>query len=357
MANDLVTPTPGQRADRKRPSFVRRHKALVALLVMALMATAALAGWWFMLDRSLREVPRFERPTQHPAGVKPLPGKGINILLAGVDNDNAAGDLQSMVDSGDWQAGVFRSDTIMVLHINADRRAAQVVSIPRDTWVAIPDHGEAKINAAFSYGGPALLATTVEQFTGIYLDHVMVVDLAGFEEITRTIGGVTVYVPQTVTDTFHNKTWTAGNHVVEGAEALLYVRQRAGLPGGDFDRIQRQQNFLRAVLTKVRSTGTVANPVTLTRLVGDLAGAVAVDDRFSPGVMRDLALGSRRISESDVRFATVPVTGTPTINGQSTVAVDRGETQFLFAALAKDQFEAYLAGADVTLLPSQEQVN
>ena len=232
-----------------------------------------------------------------------------------------------------------------------------MVSIPRDSWVNIPGHGRHKINAAFSYGGPALMVETIEKYTGIRIDHVAMVDFDGFAEITKAIGGVEVYIPNTVTDGYRDITWEKGWQHVEGERALAYVRERKGLPGGDFDRVQRQQNFLRAVLDKVADKGTLANPITVTRLVSDLSGYLALDSDFSTGDVRSLAIGSRSLRPDDIAFATIPVTGTPTIDGASVVTADDALVRQMFAAIAKDDWAGYADDHDVTLLPSPTDVD
>ena len=112
----------------------------------------------------------------------------------------------------------------MVLHIDGDRGGGSIISIPRDSWVTVPGYGQAKINVAFSYAGPSLTADT--------------------------LGGVEVNIPETTYDSMRKKKWTAGRHKLDGAETLTYVRQRYGLPGGDFDRIKRQQNVMRTLMGK-----------------------------------------------------------------------------------------------------------
>jgi LCP family protein required for cell wall assembly len=336
--------------------FLRRHKALTVLVVLSLVLAGGVFGWAAYLNHELAAVPRFDANLDRPGRPARVAGESVNILLAGVDDGHGT-DLRKMLESGDWKPGVFRSDTIMVLHLNADRTAAQLVSIPRDSYVDVDGYGRTKINASFSYGGPQLLAKTVENYTGIYLDHIAVIDLAGFAGVTRAIGGVDVYVPETVTNTISGDTWTRGWHHIEGDEALHYVRQRYGLPGGDFDRIQRQQNFLRAVLEKVASQGVLANPFKLTSLVSQLSGLLVVDDTFTAGTMRSMALSSRNIRPRDIRFATVPYLGTATIDGASVVRLDGPETRAMFKALAHDDFESYFADHDVHELPSEHDVN
>lgn len=341
---------------RKR-GFVRRHPVFFVFAAMLAVLIVAVAGFVGYVSMQLGEVSKFDADLDRPGRPARVEGKSVNILVAGVD-DGQGTDLREMLESGDWQPGTFRSDTIMVLHLTADRSQAQIVSIPRDSYVPVEGLGKTKINAAFSMGGPELMAKTVENYAGIYLDHIMVVDLEGFRGITDTVGGVDVYVPTTVYDTERGgKEWTQGNHHLDGEDALSYVRQRYGLPGGDFDRIQRQQNFLRALLKKTASAGTLANPLKVSGLVGDLSDLIVVDSKLTSGKMRSLALGSRNLRARDFRFATVPYTGTPTIDGQSVVTLDDAETRAMFRALAKDSFEAYLGDHDINELPGEGDVD
>lgn len=357
---------PGARRRRRtRGGFWRRHKALTVLLGGVAVLAVVVVSWVAYLNHQIAEIPRFDAGLERPDRPPKAPGEGVTILLAGVDNDEAAGSLRQAVAKGPdaWDAGVFRSDTLMVLHLDSDRRDAQLVSIPRDTYVPIPANRvtgatRSKINAAFSWGGPKLVTRTVEDWTGIRIDHVMLIDLQGFADLSTALGGVDVTVPATVTDGYRGKTWEAGTHHIEGDEALLYVRQRAGLPGGDFDRIQRQQNFLRAVLAKTARAGTLANPLTVTRLVSDLAGYVAVDSGLGNGELRELAVSSRKLRVDNLRFATIPVTGTATVDGAgSVVQADRAAVQEMFQAMVEDDFEGYLAHHDVTELPAPAEVD
>jgi anionic cell wall polymer biosynthesis LytR-Cps2A-Psr (LCP) family protein len=160
--------------------------------------------------------------------------------------------------------------------------------------------------------------------------------------MSTAMGGVDVIVPETVTDPQSGITWEKGPVHLEGERAVHYVRQRYALPRGDFDRIQRQQNVLRAMLDKIVSAGTLANPLRVTRLVTTLSSFVAVDDGFTPAAMRSLALSSRGIRPSNMRFVTVPVTGTPTIDGASVVTLDMEKTAALFDAVERDHFEDWL---------------
>ncbi len=220
--------------------------------------------------------------------------------------------VAELLEDGQWDPGAYRSDTMMVVHIPADRKTAYVVSVPRDSYVPIYDaegeqHGKNKINAAFAEYGPFGTWRTIENLSGVHIDHMAVIDYAGFNELTEAIGGVDVFVPQTVYDSAQDQEWTQGWHHVEGELALKYVRMRHGLLGGDFDRIDRQQNFLRAVLQKTLSDGTIGNPVKLSKVLGAITGHLAVDGDWSTKDLRNLALSLRGLNSKNVRFMTLPL--------------------------------------------------
>jgi LCP family protein required for cell wall assembly len=350
-----------RRARRRGPwrrfkRFVRRHKALSVIVVTALVLLAIIIGWLLWLNTKLGDIDRF--PFE-PGGDRPAKvGAAQNILLIGVDDPAGHGGLFEDLASGDWEPGRFRSDAIMVLHVSGDRRSAQLVSIPRDSFVDVPDLGRTKINASFSDGGPEELAQVVESLSDLHIDHAVVIDFQHLAAMTTAMGGVDVVVPETVADPQSGITWEKGPVHLEGDRAVRYVRQRYALPRGDFDRIQRQQNVLRAMLDQVASAGTLANPFRVTRLVTELASFVAVDDGFTPAELRSLAISSRGIRPTTMRFVTVPVTGTPTIDGASVVTLDLQKTADLFDALEHDRFEDwYRDNADgMDELPPAEQV-
>lgn len=340
MTDPEVSPTPHARTEQpsKRRGFFRRHRALTILLGLLVTLIVVMLVWLWYLNRQLGGIPTFD------ADRKPIPaGEVRNILLVGVDDPAARGDLFEMLESGEWEPGAFRSDAIMVLHINGDRGSAQMVSIPRDSYVPVEGMGTTKINASFSLGGPKLLTTTVEDLTGVRIDHVAIVDFGGFIGTSEAIGGVDVVVPETVTDPRNGRTLEPGPLHLEGENALEYVRARYGLPRGDFDRVQRQQNFLRATSKKLIKPSMLANPVRLTRLINSLDDLVAVDDTLTPSTIRNLAFQSRNLRPTMMRFVTVPYTGTPTIDGASVVTLDIATVREMFDAIDRDQFESWYA--------------
>jgi LCP family protein required for cell wall assembly len=346
--------------DQPRRSRIARHKALLALVALFGIALALVVGWAFYLNQQIANVPRMDlnlneagRP-HHATGAA---AGGVNILLAGADSGDSAGPtIAQLTATGRWTPGTFRSDTIMVLHITADRSHAYLISVPRDSWVDVPGYGRNKINAAFSFGGPSLYVRTMEDFTGLRMDHVVVIDWAGFKDLTTALGGVQVYVPETVRDGTTGKVWTKGMHTVAGQEALSYVRQRHGLPGGDLDRIKRQQNLMRSMVQKMLSSGTLKNPVKLTGALRTLAGNVVVDRDFGTGEMRRLALSLRGLRSNGLTFVTVPVKSLDTIEGQSVVRVDLTQVHALFGAVLADELDEYVAAHPGDLLGSPGSV-
>jgi anionic cell wall polymer biosynthesis LytR-Cps2A-Psr (LCP) family protein len=293
--------------------MTRRRKITLGVVGLLVVLLGGLVVWAATLYYGLDDVTRFEvdRPEN---GSRPEAGPdpdATTVLLAGVDNGSQ--DLREVLASGEWSPGVFRSDAIMVLHIPADRGKATLVSIPRDSWVPVDGYGDQKINAAFSYGGPSLLAQTVEQVGDVRLDHVMVVDWAGFRGITEVVGNVEL-----------------GGEELDPEEALAYVRERKSLPNGDFDRVERQQEYLLSVMSSLRDQNVLANPVSLSRTVNSLDEFVSVDATLSNRELVDLGWSSRRLSPSQVDTITAPNDGTGMVGDQSIVRLDVAETRALF---------------------------
>lgn len=339
LLTDLPASSPWRRGTRI---------ALVMLLVLVTLLAIVAAGGVFAVHRLERSYDRnIERfgdpfraipPQERPPAVKTA---ALNVLLLGSDSRISAGD-PSM-----WVEGAQRTDAIMILHIPADRSAAYVVSIPRDSYVPIPGHGRNKINAAFSFGGPALMVRTVEKLTKVRIDHMVIVDFEGFKKITDTLGGVEITVPRATSD--ERATFRAGTYRMDGATALNYVRQRHNLPGGDFDRERRQQNWIRSVTHEAMRGGTLTHPLKLNDVLTALTRSISTDDDFTIGEMRDLAISLRGVGPDGLALFTAPVRGTDMIGGghgpaMSIVWLDQARDAVLWKAMARDRMAAWAAG-------------
>ncbi len=286
------------------------------------------------LDKRINRTDAFDEIT----GGRPakLVSGAMNVLVIGSD---------SRAPGSDPGVNGDRSDSLMIVHLDREHRKAYIVSIPRDLWVSVPSDSDgnggkrAKINAAHAWGGIPLTVSTVERLSGIKLDHVLKIDFAGFQKMTDALGGVDVQVNQTVTDPASKRTFTQGMNHLDGAAALDYVRQRYGLPRGDFDRVHRQHIFLRALLQKATDSGTLTNPGKLKTFGEAAADSLTADRKFS---LVDMAVQLRKVRTGDVAFTTLPVSGTEFRDGQSVVISDREAASKLFRALARDEAAEWL---------------
>jgi LCP family protein required for cell wall assembly len=263
----------------------------------------------------------------------------LNMLLLGSDSR----------DPDEKAAAGSRTDTIILMHIQADHKHAYLISIPRDMYLPIPDHGSDKINAAFAFGGLPLVIRTVEGFTKVHIDHLALIDFAGFQEVTDALGGVDMYVDQTI-QSIHppGRIFTKGNHHFNGAEALDYVRQRYQFADGDITREKHQQMFLKAVMDKAASNGTLTNPGKLNAFLRAITKAIVVDKDLS---LPDMALQFHGLHSSDMTFLTSPYSGFDDIDGQSVVVADKERAAALYSAVAHDQVASYLTKASASPSP------
>ena len=349
-------------------AFLRRHwRAETLVIVSVLLLVVGTVGWYLWnLNSKLDDIDRFS--TDGVAN-RPDPDedRDLNILLlgsdkgkpiAGQENTSLATDAQAE----EWPVGKYRSDTLMIVHISSDREAAYVVSIPRDSFVDVYDdhgskQGKNKINAAFSEWGPLGTMATVEHLTGLRMDHVAIIDWAGFKDLSTAVGGVPVTIPVAFYDYKQDKRWEARDYLLKGEEALQYVRTRHGLPGSDFDRIDRQQNFLRALMNKLLESADLFKPRRFTDTVSALTENLTVDEGWDSGEMRSLAMGLRGINKNQVEFLTVPIAGTPTIDVYgSVVALDRPQCRELFGALGSGDLDAYIEKYPDDLLGDADEI-
>lgn len=252
----------------------------------------------------------------HTAGVvreqPKLPTSSLNILVIGTDERACAG------CGIDGEAGGGGSDLTMLLHVAEGRRSAYGISIPRDTLVERPDcevdgevvpgDGDAMWNEAYALGGAACTATQVEAVTGVYVDDYVVVDFGGFKEMVGALGGVEVCIPAEIDDPEHRIHLDAGTQVLDGEDALAYVRQRSSTPNSDLGRMRRQQAFVSSMLATLMSAGTLTRPDRVFGFANALAGSIQTSpDLASVTDLADLARSLRRADLAKIRFVTAPV--------------------------------------------------
>ncbi|MDT0468508.1 LCP family protein [Streptomyces gibsoniae] len=299
-----------------------RIMLLIALIVVMLGAVGL--GWIYLkLNSSIHTFDAGGLSKHHPTAG---PSQSENVLVIGSDARN---DGNSSLGGGDTN-DIGRSDTAFVLHIYADHKHALAVSIPRDTLVTVPPcrlpdgswtktQTNAMFNSAFSVGqtdkgNPACTQNTVEQLTGLRVDHTVVVDFKGFAALTGVVGGVQVCLPQDVYEkdldpnraTRGNLLFKKGEQAVSGQQALDYVRIRHGLgDGSDIGRIKRQQAFLSSLIKKVKSDGIT--PTHLLPLADAATKSLTVDPGLSTAnKLISFAMSLKDIDLHNTKFVTVP---------------------------------------------------
>ena len=191
-----------------------------------------------------------------------------------------------------------------------------------------------KVNAAYAYGGPALLIQTVEQLTDVRIDHYVAIDFEGLVQVTDDLGGVDVVVAETTSNGPY--TFPAGVNHLDGDQARWYLGQRYGLPGGDFDRVRRQQQYLQSVFNKLFSTNTFTDPGRLDSALLAFTSAVSVDDSVSNRDLLGLAFSMRDLRPDNVEFFTAPVLGTGREGPASVVYLDETAGERMWGYLRND---------------------
>ncbi|AGP30128.1 LCP family protein [Corynebacterium terpenotabidum] len=333
----MNTPEADEPRGTSRPHRSRTRKLLLSILSILLVIAVGCVGFAGYLAHRWNSGTQQLNVTelQSPNAAD---GPGTNILILGTDTRSE--------DDPD-QAGITgtRSDAIMVAHIAANGSGVQVVSLPRDLWVPIKGHGEDKLNAAMSYGGANLAVSTIHDLIGVRIDHVAIIDFEGFRGLTDALGGVDVPVYKEFTS--YGRTFPEGLNHLDGDGALSFVRARYPFADGDFQRIRNQQAFLKAVISKLVSVGTLTNPVKVTRAVDQLSPYLTVDDGLDARGMVSLLTKLRGVEISEFRFMTLP-TGDPgtSEDGAEYLTVDEDALSELRTAFTYDTLDRTIQKMD-----------
>ncbi|MEU4802892.1 LCP family protein [Actinosynnema sp. NPDC023587] len=293
-------------------------------------------------------------------GERPADGS-IDILMVGMDSrTDAKGNPlpQHVLDelqAGDETAGGLNTDTLILLHIPNDTGKAVAVSFPRDAYVKIAGgYGRHKINSAYGYAkndavtnlqkkgvtdpaqveqeskkeGAKNLIDTVQDLTGVTVDHYAEINLVGFYDITKAVGGVDVCLNEATQDDFSGADFAAGPQTIEGRDALAFVRQRHGLLRGDLDRIVRQQVFMAGLAKKMLSAGTLSDPGKLRAMIDALTKSIVLDKNWD---VLKFATQMKDLSGGNIEFETIP-TGDPELitpeDGQAIEVIDSDVRKF-----------------------------
>ncbi|PJI94237.1 LCP family protein [Luteimicrobium subarcticum] len=308
------------------PGRIRIRKGRVAGIV-AVVVVAALVAWPIGLAVWANGKLQHVDALSGSAGTT-----GTTYLLAGSDS-RADGVVK------DHTTGA-RTDSIMVLHV-PDSGPTALISIPRDSYVPIPGHGSNKVNAAYSLGGAPLLVKTVEQLTGMHVDHYVEIGFGGVEDVVDAVGGVHLCYDRSVQDKKSKLTWTKGCHDVDGKTALAFSRMRYSDPLGDFGRAQRQQQVIGALSAKVKNPALLFQPTRQVGLLDAGTGVLTVDESMNVLDLAHLAIAFKNAEGKD------GVTGLPPVSDPdyrpggvgSSVRLDPDKTPTFFAQVADGSLE------------------
>jgi LCP family protein required for cell wall assembly len=304
--------------------FVRRF--VVASIAVSVISASVMVAANVLENRRLSRIPRISLPNDLLAPSKP--GAPANYLIVGSDSRAFADTpAEEKAFGSAAQLGGARSDVMMIVHVVPALGTAFVVSFPRDTYVAIPDHGTNLLNAAFAFGGPALLIKTFSEDFGIPIQHYLSVNFPGFEKIVDSIGHVKIYFPTPARDFFSGLSQpVAGCASLNGVQALAYARSRhyaiprQGVtnpnpdrrsdwsedPRADLDRIKRQQYFLRSLGQTALEHGA-SNPVTALHLADAVASSLSGDKTLTNRDLKSLVRTFRGLDPATVEMTTLPV--------------------------------------------------
>jgi LCP family protein required for cell wall assembly len=280
------------------------------------------SGWgWYLGQVAEASVNRTDAiPTDGNEGGS---GGAMNLLLVGNDSRaNLTEEQKDALQTGD-DSGI-NTDTMILVHVPADGSRAAFVSFPRDSYVAIPGYGMDKLNAAYAHGyarapesateqqrqssGAQLLVQTISGLTGLQIDHYAEVDLLGFFNLSSVVGGVEVNLCKAVDDRkYSGAVFPAGVQTISGPQALQFVRQRHGLPRGDFDRIVRQQVFIAGVLRKMLSDDVLLDLGKQRELTSAASQSLTIDQGLD---LFRLAQQMQSVTAGSIEFQTIPNLGT-----------------------------------------------
>jgi LCP family protein required for cell wall assembly len=294
----------------------RRIALIIGLVVVVIIA--AVGGSYLWLNGKLHRTVALPQST--------LTSAGTNWLIAGDDSRNGISRSQrASLHLG--SQGANASDSLMLLHTGAGKPV--LISIPRDSYVSIPGHGQNKINAALAIGGPTLLVQTIEQVTGLRIDHYMGIGFGGLADVVNKVGGVRICLPNAVKDAASGVNLKAGCQNLNGKQAVAFVRDRHSFATSDLQRIQDQRAFLQALLSKATSPGVYLNPFTALPFGSSAAGSVSVDKGTSLYALFQVAFALR-----GPQTGTVPIANAnfPTSAGDA-VLWNRTQALQLFNAL------------------------
>jgi LCP family protein required for cell wall assembly len=310
------------------------RKVIKVFVILAIIFGVLLAGTAVYLNFYVGG--KFRQTHRKDIVVDPLPpGAAYNILVLGSDKRSVV-DPAERDDREFRGGGSQRADTILLIHVPKDQKSAVLLSFPRDLRVRIPGKsGYHKINASYQ-GGPNLVIKTVKAYTGLPVHHYIEVNFSSFQQIVDAVGGVELCPKRTYNDPQSGLIITKpGCQHFNGRLALAWARMRKQDPRGDFGRIERQQQFMRVLMAKVKGIGFLTDIPRLTKLADVVAKGVQTDSKLKLSEVRGIANKLAGFKQSNVDFRVVPSHGA-FIGRTAYVVEEHAAAQALFNALLHD---------------------
>jgi LCP family protein required for cell wall assembly len=352
-AEETTAPVRDSEADSGSPgqSSLSLHRVgRVALAVVSALVLIATGVAW----SQYRDLSNGLTTSDALGGAERSTGGTVNILLIGLDSrkDQDGNQLPKPIldqlHAGDGGEGGYNTNTLILLHVPADGSKVAAFSIPRDDVVDIPGEHPGKIKEAYGLAkdkadtalrnqgvtdrhtlearsreaGRRATLGVVHNLTGVPIDHFAEVNLAGFYDLATALNGVEVCLKHPVRDSFSGANFPAGQQMLNGSQALSFVRQRHGLTNGDLDRTHRQQAFLASVTYKLRSAGTFTNPAKLQGLIDTAKRDTVIDNGWD---VLTFAGQAQNLSGGNMEFHTLPIKGFGNLNGEEVNLIDPGQ--------------------------------
>ena len=321
---------------RRRGAFGSIVSGIAIALAVLFVSGTSVAGYavWQLSNNLKPGVDISFAGAAPPPAVGPIDGP-VNILLVG--SDSGGGDVATF-----GKRGENLNDVTMLLHISPVSHTAIAVSFPRDMYVPISgcthSPGTRKINEALTNGGLACAVSTVSALTGLDIGYAAKIEFQGVIGMSDAIGGVDVCVGKPIHDLQIGLTLSAGQHTLQGFDALQFLRSRHGIYGGsDTSRISNQQLFLSALMRKVKSQDVLTNPITLYKLANAATQNMQLSNSLNHvDTMVSIAAALKEVSLSSMVFAQYP-TGSTVVNGVGGLLPRKADAQVLINAIADDQ--------------------
>ncbi|WP_010524278.1 LCP family protein [Nesterenkonia sp. F] len=334
-----TAPTPSARGERPRRGRRVLGWSLVAVATLVVVAVAVVGVYLQDLRSSFDENRNVLEMNLDDDTAARTDDDVVNLLLLGSDTRGEGQDLAE-IKGEDGQ----RSDTMMFVHIPADRSTVYVMSIVRDLWVDIPGVGTNRINTAINSGGYPLVVDTVEELLDTHIDHAAIIDFEGFKDLTEALDGVYVDNPQAFSSGQHNPDfYPEGTIRLEGANALRYVRERKTFSDGDFTRVENQRRVVQAIIDRFLSAETLTNPARVSDIVESMVPYLWLDEGLDADTVAGYAVQLRNLRSDDIEMFTIPA-GEPmtTSGGAQVITRDEAAMDVLRRSLDEESMDDFV---------------